>query len=401
MENKYIDLIINKCMDLNRSKVVFISYNKEIKDFIDKIINKLESLEVTDIYRDEIDMKERHDYLANHTVEEIENSDYFNSSIWDEYAKKNANFLMIETEIPHINDDIDPMKLSASNKRRIETKPLYREMQNKCKLLWSIIAYPSIEWSRDIFKNEINSYEKLTNAIYKACMIDSNNPIDSWNVLLDRQYKIINKLNSLNLDRLHYTNKLGTDLIIYLPDNYRYASAMDNGLLVNMPSYEVFTSPIYNKTEGIVYSSKPLIYNGSIVDEFYIKFKEGKVVEYDAKVGKDILKGIIKIDNYSCYLGEAALVEKDSPISSMNILFGTTLYDENASCHLALGAGFPECIENGLNMNKEELMSIGINDSKAHVDFMIGTNDLNIVGYTKDNKEIQIFKDGKFSKKII
>ena len=231
-------------------------------------------------------------------------------------------------------------------------------------------------------------------------MIDKEDSQKEWDKLLDKNNKIINKLNNLNIEKLHYINSLGTDLYIYLPDNYLYSSAKDRLCIVNMPSYEVFTSPIYNKTNGIVYASKPLIYNGSLIDDFWIEFKDGKVINYDAKTGKSILEEIINTDEYSCYLGEAALVEKDSPIAKLNINFGTTLIDENASCHIALGAGFAECIKDGLNMNEDELRQNGINSSKQHVDFMIGTNDLSIIGYTKDNKEIKIFENGKFADEI-
>ena len=168
-----------------------------------------------------------------------------------------------------------------------------------------------------------------------------------------------------------------------------------------MPSYEVFTSPDYLKTEGIVYSAKPLYYNGKKVDEFWIKFVAGRAVDYDAKVGKEILKAIIEGDERSCYLGECALVENNSPISNLNIPFGTTLIDENASCHLALGAGFAECLKNGLMMSEEELTNRGINSSKIHVDFMIGTPDLSITAVTKEKEKIVIFENGNFSKEII
>ena len=232
-------------------------------------------------------------------------------------------------------------------------------------------------------------------------MIDKENPKEEWTKLLNKNFKIINRLNNLNLEKLHYKNNLGTDLEIYLPDNYLYSSAKDNLCIVNMPSYEVFTSPVYNKTEGIVYASKPLIYNGGLIKDFWIKFSKGKVIDYDAKIGKELLKEIIETDNYSCFLGEAALVEKNSPIEKLNINFNTTLIDENASCHLALGRGFAECIRNGFEMSDDELFKHGINISKQHVDFMIGTDDLEITGYTKNNEEIKIFKDGKFTEEII
>ena len=232
-------------------------------------------------------------------------------------------------------------------------------------------------------------------------MINQENPIECWEQHLSKTAKIIDKLNQLQLTKLHYENNLGTNLNVYLPLHYLFESAKDGAVIVNMPSYEIFASPIYNRTEGIVYSSMPLIYNGAFINDFWLKFKDGKVVSYDAKVGRDILKEIIEIDDNSCYLGECALVEKSSPIAKMNMVFGTTLIDENASCHLALGAGFPECIQNGLGMSEEKLLEKGINVSKGHVDFMIGTKDLNIIGTTVSGDEVFIFKDGNFNPDLL
>ena len=308
--------------------------------------------------------------------------------------------MIFETEYPGVMDDIDPQKISLAAKRKKETMPLFRKMEERCEIPWCIAAYPGRIWSKDLFKEE-NAYEKLKEYIYKICMIDKDNPEIEWNKLIDRNNIIINKLNKLNIEKLHYKNSIGTNLDIYLPNNYQYSSAKDKICIVNMPSYEVFTSPIYNKTKGIVYASKPLCYNGGLIDKFWIKFDKGKVIDYDAKVGKNLLKEIIETDSNSCYLGEAALVEKDSPINKLNINFNTTLIDENASCHLALGAGFPECIQDGLMLEDKELLKKGINVSKQHVDFMVGTDDLEIIGYTKDNKEIKIFEQGKFSKELL
>ena len=205
-------------------------------------------------------------------------------------------------------------------------------------------------------------------------------------------------LTNLKITKMHYKNNLGTDLTVELPSDVIWNSAAgeeDSNMLVNMPSYEIFTSPNYKKTSGIVYSAKPLIYGGGKIDEFYIEFKEGKVINYDAKQGKEILRQIIESDENSCYLGEVALVNNNSPISNTNLVFGTTLFDENASCHLALGDGFPDSLKEGLTMTKEELLRKGINQSKNHVDFMIGTKDLEIEAETKDGV-VQIFKDGNF-----
>ena len=401
MDDKYIELLIDKCTNLKEVPILFISYKKEIKDFIDKVVKYVKEQGVKDIYLEEEDDQIIHDELIKMSYEEMNNSPHFNKHIWDEYAKKGASFLMFETENPHIMDDVDSKKIGYASKLKRSTKPLYRKLQESCKLAWCIAAYPGINWAKDIYGNDTNSYNKLKNAIFSMCMIDKEDPQREWDKLLEKNYKVSEKLNNLNLDRLHYKNSLGTNLTIYLPDNYLYSSAKDPKCIVNMPSYEVFTSPIYNKTEGIVYASKPLIYNGAYIDNFYIKFKEGKVIDYDAKVGKEVLAEIINTDKNSCYLGEAALVEAGSPIDAMNTIFKTTLIDENASCHLALGAGFNECMKGGLDMSEEELFKTGINVSKQHVDFMIGTNDLSITGYTKAGKEVPIFKNGKFTSEIL
>ena len=401
MDEKYIELLIKRCTTLNEVPILFISYNKEIQAFIDKLIKYVKSIGINDIYLECEDPYLIHDELINMSYEDIDKSPYFNKQIWDEYAAKKASFLMIETETPHLMDDIDPKKIGYASKLKRITKPLYRKMQERCEVSWCIAAYPGVKWAKDIYGDSDDSYDKLKNAIFNMCMIDREDPIKEWDKLLEKNTKVINKLNSLNLEKLHYTNSLGTDLEIYLPDDYLYDSAKDNNIIVNMPSYEIFTSPTYNKTNGIVYSAKPLIYNGVLIDNFWIKFKDGKVIDFDAKIGKEVLNEIINTDSHSCYLGEAALVEYGSPISAMKINFGTTLIDENASCHLALGAGFNECLKGGLKMEEDELLKHGINVSKQHVDFMIGTEDLNIIGYTKENSKISIFKNGKFTEEIL
>jgi len=400
MDDKYIELLIEKCTDLNQNKSLFLHYCKEIEEFIGKFIKKVRELGVEDIYLDCYEPEVIHEFLKTSTSSEIETSSYFDCSIWDEYAKKDACFLMFETEYPGLMDDIDPMKIAISSKRKTETKPIYRKKVENCQLSWCIAAYPGKKWAEEVFTGK-DSYNKLKQAIYHICMLDQEDPMKSWDNCLARNEKIMNYLNQLNLKKLHYKNSLGTDLELYLPKNYIFSSAKDTKGIVNMPSYEVFTSPDFKKTEGIVYATRPLIYNGVCIRDFYLRFSNGKVVEYDAKTGKDMLGEILQNDSQSYYLGECALVEKNSPIAKMNVVFGTTLIDENASCHLALGAGFPECIENGFDCQEEKLKELGVNVSKTHVDFMIGTNDLEIKGITDKEEEIVIFKDGQFDSEFL
>ena len=399
MEDKYIDLLLNKCVDFE-SGILFIHYNKEIKKFIEKLCDKAKSLGIKEIKLDEFDPYYNRDILLNSTKEEIEKNKYFDTSIWDEYAKRDASFLIFETEYPNILDEVEPEKLGLSAKLRRNSRPIYRKMVENCTLSWCIAAYPSHCWADSLFDTDDN-YNKLLNFIYKVCMVDRENPIKSWDEQLEKVNNVIYKLNNLNIDSLHYQNSLGTDLVVYLPENYLFSSAKDSKVIVNMPSYEVFASPVYNKTNGIVYSSMPLNYNGGLIDNFYLKFENGKVVDYDAKVGRDLLREVIESDNNSCYLGECALVEKTSPIASIKFPVGTTLIDENASCHLALGAGFRECLEDGNSYTDEELLNLGINVSKNHVDFMIGTDDLDITATLKDGRIVPIFVNGEYSKELL
>lgn len=397
MEEKYIKLLLEKCVNFDKSKSLLIYYDVINQKFVDRVVEYAKELGVTDIYLDEKDLYEEHEVLETLTLEEIENSLYFNDSIWDEYAEKGASFLILRAPIPNLMDDIDPKKLAKAEYIKRVTKPVYKKRQLNYEIPWCIAALPNEIWAKELFGDRDDSLYLLTDLIYKMCMVDTNDPIKSWDNHLERNKNKINELNNLKLKLLHYKNGLGTDLTLELSKDSLWCDAGKNGL-VNMPSYEIFSSPNYKKTNGIVYSSRPLVYNGGLIDNFWLKFKNGKVVDYDAEKGKEILKGILESDTNARYLGECALVENNSPISNTGYVYGLTLIDENASCHLALGAGFTECIKNGEYKTEEELLNSGINMSKVHVDFMIGTADLEIIGETFDNKKIKIFENGNFKK---
>ena len=199
-----------------------------------------------------------------------------------------------------------------------------------------------------------------------------------------------------------YTNSLGTDLTIRLPEGHIWAagsSATKSGLpfIANMPTEEVFTAPLRNGVDGVVCSSMPLVHNGVVIDKIRFQVKEGKIVETSAQTGEDALKAAITLDEGASYFGEVALVPYDSPISRQKLLYYNTLFDENASCHLAFGEAYPECLRGGAEMSKEERKARGLNDSITHVDFMVGTADLSITGKTRDGREVPVFVDGNFA----
>lgn len=399
LEDKYLDFILSRCINFNKSKSLFISYIKENKQIIDKLVKKAQEKGINDIYLEEIDLNYQHELLSKLTIEEIKTHDYFQSNIWDEYAKKDASFLMAESYIPHLMDDIAEEKIAVANFQKRSTKPIYRKKQANYDIPWCIFCLPNEVWADLIFPNSKNSYEDLYLTIFKACMIDENDPTANWNNYIEKTNAKVELLNDLEIKRLHYTNSLGTDLYVNLIPNAKWlgvGTGKEKDMLVNMPSYEIFTSPDYHKTEGIVYSSKPLNYNGTLIEDFFLEFKDGKIINYDARKGKNVLKGIIESDANSKYLGEVALVPINSPIANMNLTFYETLFDENASCHLALGDSFITIIDNYEKYSKDDLLAMGLNQSKIHVDFMIGTDDLNIDAETKDGI-INIFKDGKFN----
>ena len=221
---------------------------------------------------------------------------------------------------------------------------------------------------------------------------------------LDTLHRRVEKLNSLRLASLHYTNSLGTDLTIRLPQGHVWEAGNDvtpkgQTFIANIPTEEIYTAPLKTGIDGVVYSAMPLVNDGNIIDKFHFVVKEGKIVEAHAEKGEDSLLAAISLDEGARYFGEVALVPYDSPISNQKILYYNTLFDENAACHLAFGEAYP-CIEGGRDMTKEELTARGLNDSITHVDFMVGTPDLSIVGTTQDGRQVPIFVDGNFAPDI-
>ncbi len=400
LEIKYINLLLKKCINFNNSKSLFVSYQSENIDFVNKLVKTAKEYGVNDIYLYDENIYKKHDILKEISVSEIEKHPFFDKKVWDEYALKGASFLIFESEYPGLMDDISPDKLSRAHYIDIVTRPIYKKLQLEFKIPWCIAVLPSKVWAKTLFSNleERDAYNKLFDLICEVCMIKTNNPIESWDRFLKEQEVIRKKLNSMEISKLHYKNNLGTDFQVELIQNTIWHTVLSLGkdMLVNIPSYEIFTNPDFRKTNGIIYSSRPLCYNGSLIRDFYLEFKDGKVINYGAKEGKELLKGIIESDDYSSYLGEVALVPHNSPISNTNIIYGNTALDENTSCHGALGDGFKECIINYEQFSDDELFNMGVNFSKNHVDFMIGTSDLQIEAETNIGK-VLIFKNGNYN----
>ena len=269
---------------------------------------------------------------------------------------------------------------------------------------WSIVAIPSVGWAKKVFpdKTDDEAVAALWEAILMSVRItEDNDPIEDWKVHNETLSKHNKLLNEYAFESLHFTNSLGTDVKIKLVENHIWAGGSEHttkGVMFNpnMPTEETFTMPAKHGVNGRIVATKPLSYQGKVIDEFYLDFEDGKVVNYDAKKELASLKSLVEYDEGSSYLGEIALISYDSPINNTGILFYNTLYDENASCHVALGAAYPMNVKGGATMSKEELIQAGANDSMTHVDFMFGSVDMHIEGIMADGSTVVVFDNGNF-----
>lgn len=392
LKRKYARLLLD-ALNLENKKYLFIEIPNFLNEFKDLLLEEAKNFNFNEVYVLESDPFKKHDLMKTLDQENIYKHPMFDKSIFNKYAKLDAAFLFIQSMVPDLMNDIDPNIIKNTNIHVRSTQKYFRDLYETDKLNWCIAGVPNKYWALDGLKI---SEDELWDLILKVSLVDSEtNPIDNWNKKLDLMMNRTSKLNNYNFEYLHYTNELGTDLYVYLPKNHIWCSGKGtHGEICNLPTEEIFTSPEYLKTRGIVYNAKPLFYNNILIDDFYLEFKDGKVINYDAKVGKEILDGILTTDENSSFLGECALVSYDSPINNTNVIFKETLYDENASCHLALGMGFTECIKDGDKLTLDDLRSNGVNKSNIHVDFMIGDKSLNIKGHTYDGLDIDIMIDG-------
>jgi len=319
------------------------------------------------------------------------------------YDDRGVVYLHINSSSPDLLNGVDTDRLRRFLKASREALKPHSELTMSTKIRWSLVAAPSLRWAAMVFPDlrEEEAVEALWKAILKGARADGENPIKDWEIHRDSFKKRTEYLDNKGFKALHFTNSLGTDFTIGLPKNHRWMGGGGNDpngihCFLNMPTEEIFTAPDKNHAEGKVVASMPLSYQGNLIEDFSITFKNGRAVDYQAKAGKEILKSIIEMDEGSCYLGEVALVANSSPISQMNTLFYNTLFDENASSHLALGKAYPKCLENGLNMSKEELAQAGINESLLHVDFMFGTADMHVDGIAEDGTRTVVMENGEF-----
>lgn len=344
--------------------------------------------------------------FAGQTVEALTSKPQFMYDERNYFAADDVNGCVINIlcSDPNGLKDADGEKIAASHRADMKGLRPYYDKAMSHKVKWSIIAYPHPEWAKLMFPDlkPKDAYKKLGKYIAKTTRVDNDDPVAAWKKHSAELRRRSQKLKELNIKELHYTNKLGTDLHVGLPEGYVFGGGEDicGGVTfnANMPTEEVFSAPDCRNINGVVKASMPLCYGGKIIEGLELTLKDGRITDYTAKTNKDVLKGIIETDEGSHSLGEIALVPYDSPISKLHTLFYETLFDENASCHFAIGEAYPTCIEGGSSMTADELKARGINASDVHVDFMVGTKDLSITATTVDGKTVPVFVDGNFTK---
>lgn len=401
----YAKLVVNKGVNLQPGQVLIINSPISCVELTRALVEqgyKAKAKEVIINWNDDVIKR------LSYVYEPLKNFEVVPQWVVEKYkymAESNFCAISIASNDPHALDGINQKKVVASQKAMHPVVKQYR-MKTAANLnQWCVISYPNEAWAATVFPNESkrNAYKKLEEAILKATRISKDSdPVENWKQHNANLHKYNDYMNKLNLDYLHITSSNGTDLVIHLADNHIWAGGADvtpQGIVFNpnMPTEECFSMPHKNKVNGRVVSTKPLNYGGQLIENFELTFKDGKAISCKAKTNQEVLEKMITMDEGASRLGEIALVPYNSPISESGILFFNTLFDENASCHLALGNAYPINIANGSNLTSEELANKGANSSMIHVDFMFGAKDTNVVGVDKKGNKHQIFKDGNWN----
>ena len=401
---KYASLAVNIGVNIQKDNILVISSPIETDEFERLITEEAYKSGEKDVIVHYGDKKLTKIKLENSSLETISNIPEWQAESYNYYARQEACFISISASDPDGLKGVPVEKIGASQKARTSALKEYfdNSMSNKCR--WCVLSVPTLSWAKKVFPkvSDDEAMESLWDVIFKTVRVDTENPVNAWkkhNAYLEEKIKF---MNNNNFKSVHLKSANGTDLNIELPEGHIWAGGSEgdvNGIPfnANIPTEEVFTLPKKTGVNGIVYSSKPLSYGGNLIDNFSITFKDGKAIDFTAETGYDVLKQMLESDEGAKYLGEVAFVPYNSPISNSKLIFFNTLFDENAACHLAFGRAYESCVKDADKYSEEELEKIGVNNSVIHVDFMIGTSDLEITGINKNGEAIQIFSNGNWA----
>ncbi|HEU5139769.1 MAG TPA: aminopeptidase [Bacillales bacterium] len=400
---KYAELAVKNGVNIQEGQTLMVHAPVSAVEFARKVAEKAYKTGAKHVYFDWDDDElklTKFKYAPDEAFEEV--------PMWkvrglEELSEQGAAFLSIRTPDPDLLKDIDPEKVATANKASSRAMEKYKESRMSNKVSWSIVSIPTEKWAKRVFPDmdSKEAVEKLWHTIFQMTRADREDPVAAWEQHQEQLRDKASYLNEKNYKKLHYSGP-GTDLSIEFPKGYHWVgggskNASGTDFIPNIPTEEVFTLPLKSGVNGTVSSTKPLNYSGTLINEFSFTFENGRIVDFQAEEGYDTLKSLIESDEGSHYLGEVALVPHSSPISQSGLIFFNTLFDENASCHLAIGRAYPSCLEGGSEMSMEEQEKHGVNKSLVHVDFMIGSGELDINGETQDGKIEPVFRKGNWA----
>lgn len=400
--NKYAQVIAEVGLNVQKDDIVVIKSDVRALDLIRATSKAAYQLGAKKVITDLSDTNLTLLDLEHQSVETLRDIPDYVKSKNDYYLNEKVSMLFIHATSPSAMKDANPEKLNESMKAAREVSHELSASRMKYDQNWTIVGYPSVDWAKVVFPelSEEEAFDKLMHHILSTVRVDQEDPVAAWAEHSKFLKSRAKWLTDYNFDKLVYKAP-GTDLEIGLIDGGRFTGGGHKNkkgldIKVNMPTEEVFTSPDYRRVNGVVSNTLPLSYGGTIIDNFKLTFKDGVVVDFEAQEGYDVLEELLNTDEGARRLGEAALVPVDSPISNSGILYYNTLFDENASCHIAIGKAYPGPIPGANDMTEEEQDKIGLNHSLTHVDFMIGSKDLNIDGITRDGKTVPVFRNGNW-----
>ncbi|HFI0239971.1 TPA: aminopeptidase [Streptococcus suis] len=401
---KYAKLLVSTGINVQPGHTVQLTIGVEQAELARLIVKEAYAhgaKEVLVNWLDDVIARER---LVNVDVELLEQVHPQRITEMNYLLERKASRLVVLSEDPGAYDGVDPEKLSRNARALSQALQPMRQATQANKVSWTLGAASGLEWAKKVFPNAASDEEAvdlLWDQIFKTCRIYEEDPIKAWE---EHEARLVAKAKVLNDEqfvKLHYTAP-GTDLVLGMPKNHLWeaagsVNAQGEHFIANMPTEEVFTAPDYRVADGYVTSTKPLSYNGNIIEGIKVTFKDGEIVDVTAEKGDEVMKKLVFDNAGARGLGEVALVPDKSPISQSGVTFFNTLFDENASNHLAIGQAYAFSIEGGTEMSQEELKAAGLNRSDVHVDFMIGSNKMNIDGIREDGTRVPIFRDGEWA----
>ncbi|MED4228827.1 aminopeptidase [Neobacillus cucumis] len=400
---KYAELAVKVGVNIQKGQTLVINTTLDAAEFVRLVVKKAYETGAFNVivnWTDDIVSRTKYDLAPDESFLEYP---VWRAKEMDDLAANGAAFMSIISSSPDLLKGVNPERIANFQKAAGKALANYRKAAQSDKVSWTVIAAASKDWAAKVFPDEPidNQVNKLWEAIFKAVRVDVENPVEAWKKHDETLHEKVHYLNEKRYKKLHYTAP-GTDITIELPEKHLWVGAGSVNVkgfefMANMPTEEVFTVPLKTGVNGTVASTKPLSYGGNIIDRFSVTFENGKIVNVKAEEGEEILKRLVETDEGSHYLGEVALVPFNSPISESNVLFFNTLFDENASNHLAIGSAYAFCLEGGKQMSSEELAQNGLNESITHVDFMIGSDKMDIDGITADGKIEAIFRAGNWA----